>query len=202
MLNTSGRFSAQHAGSDSNTQPADLESAALPIELPASRHRASPPIYLFPLDLVQRVLAKTRAVLLHPRLHLLVNTALDTNARAVIQITTLRALEPDVFAITRLLGHWHIPPFAGVPPRRCVRRGNENRRETKAAHKGLPKYYSRILVTTPEPTVRPPSRTAKRRPSVMAMDLPRETIILMLSPGMHISAPTRSRPPVTSVVRK
>jgi hypothetical protein len=138
MLNTSGRFSAQHAGSDSNTQPADLESAALPIELPASRHRASPPIYLFPLDLVQRVLAKTRAVLLHPRLHLLVNTALDTNARAVIQITTLRALEPDVFAITRLLGHWHIPPFAGVPPRRCVRRGNGNRRETKAAHKGLP----------------------------------------------------------------
>ena len=30
------RVRQKHAGSDSNTQPADLESAALPIELPAS----------------------------------------------------------------------------------------------------------------------------------------------------------------------
>ena len=32
-------FRIQHAGSDSNTQPADLESAALPIELLAFSHK-------------------------------------------------------------------------------------------------------------------------------------------------------------------
>jgi len=62
--------------------------------------------------------------------------------------------------------------------------------------------YSTILVTTPEPTVRPPSRIAKRTPSSMAIGLCSSTVILTLSPGMHISAPTRLAVPVTSVVRK
>ena len=51
------------------------------------------------LDLVQRVLAKTRAEFLHASLHLLIDTALDTDACAVIEITTLRALEPHVFTV-------------------------------------------------------------------------------------------------------
>ena len=63
--------------------------------------------------------------------------------------------------------------------------------------------YSRIFVTTPEPTVLPPSRMAKRTPSSMAIGLCNSTVILTLSPGMHISAPpTRFAVPVTSVVRK
>src|SRR5690606_3990748 len=63
--------------------------------------------------------------------------------------------------------------------------------------------YSRILVTTPAPTVRPPSRIAKRRPSSMAMGVISSPISLVLSPGMIISVPSGRRiTPVTSVVLK
>ena len=64
------------------------------------------------------------------------------------------------------------------------------------------RIHSAILVTTPEPTVRPPSRMAKRTPSSIAIGLCNSTSSLTLSPGMHISAPTRLAVPVTSVVRK
>ncbi len=64
-------------------------------------------------------------------------------------------------------------------------------------------HYSMILLTTPEPTVRPPSRMANRTPSSIATGLIKVTSNLALSPGMHISAsPIRLAVPVTSVVRK
>ena len=60
-----------------------------------------------------------------------------------------------------------------------------------------------ISVTTPEPTVRPPSRIAKRRPASMAMGWISSMFIWTLSPGMTISVPSgRLATPVTSVVRK
>ncbi len=63
--------------------------------------------------------------------------------------------------------------------------------------------YSTILVTTPEPTVLPPSRIAKRLPSSKATGEPISTSKRTLSPGMHISAsPSSLAAPVTSVVRK
>ena len=63
--------------------------------------------------------------------------------------------------------------------------------------------YLMILVTTPEPTVRPPSRMAKRTFSSMAIGEINSTCSCTLSPGMHISAPpSRLAVPVTSVVRK
>ena len=63
--------------------------------------------------------------------------------------------------------------------------------------------YFRILDTTPAPTVRPPSRIAKRRPSSIAIGLISSIVILMLSPGITISTPSgNSTEPVTSVVRK
>src|SRR5262245_3177814 len=63
--------------------------------------------------------------------------------------------------------------------------------------------YLMISVTRPAPTVRPPSRIAKRRPSSIAIGAPRLTVIWMLSPGMTISTPSgRLAVPVTSVVRK
>src|SRR5512140_3584798 len=63
--------------------------------------------------------------------------------------------------------------------------------------------YSRIFATTPEPTVLPPSRMAKRRPSCMAIGLISLTVIDTLSPGMTISLSLgSSMAPVTSVVRK
>src|SRR5205823_3824495 len=52
--------------------------------------------------------------------------------------------------------------------------------------------YCKILVTTPEPTVRPPSRMANRRFSSMAIGISgsSSTVTLTLSPGMHISTPS------------
>ena len=63
--------------------------------------------------------------------------------------------------------------------------------------------YSIILDTTPAPTVRPPSRIAKRRPSSIAIGAISVTSIFTLSPGITISTPDgNSHAPVTSVVRK
>src|SRR4029079_1528064 len=63
--------------------------------------------------------------------------------------------------------------------------------------------YLMILVTRPAPTVRPPSRMAKRSPSSMAIGWINSTFISVLSPGMHISVPSgKVTCPVTSVVRK
>ncbi len=63
--------------------------------------------------------------------------------------------------------------------------------------------YARIWDTTPEPTVLPPSRIAKRRPSSQAMGVMSSTVISTLSPGRHISTPAGSSiTPVTSVVLK
>ena len=63
--------------------------------------------------------------------------------------------------------------------------------------------YARISVTTPEPTVLPPSRTAKRKPWSMAIGLINSAVTLTLSPGITISTPGfNDMIPVTSVVRK
>ena len=63
--------------------------------------------------------------------------------------------------------------------------------------------YSLIEATTPAPTVRPPSRMAKRRPSSMAIGAISSTSMVTLSPGITISVPSESTTvPVTSVVRK
>ena len=63
--------------------------------------------------------------------------------------------------------------------------------------------YLVMLATTPAPTVRPPSRMAKRRPSSMAIGAISVTSIETLSPGITISVPSGScTTPVTSVVRK
>jgi len=60
-----------------------------------------------------------------------------------------------------------------------------------------------ILATTPAPTVRPPSRMAKRSPSSMAIGAISLTVMLTLSPGITISLSLgSSTAPVTSVVRK
>jgi hypothetical protein len=66
-----------------------------------------------------------------------------------------------------------------------------------------PRAYSTTLATTPAPTVRPPSRIAKRSPSSIAMGAISVTVICVLSPGITISVPAgNSTLPVTSVVRK
>src|SRR5437762_10852324 len=64
-------------------------------------------------------------------------------------------------------------------------------------------HYAITFVTTPAPTVCPPSRMAKRRPSSRAIGVMSVTSIFELSPGMIISVPSDSfASPVTSVVRR
>src|SRR5216117_908629 len=61
--------------------------------------------------------------------------------------------------------------------------------------------YFLILVTTPAPTVRPPSRIANRSPSSIAIGVISSIVIFVLSPGITISTPAaNSTVPVTSVV--
>ncbi len=68
---------------------------------------------------------------------------------------------------------------------------------------GVPRGYSMISVTVPAPTVRPPSRMAKRRAFSMATSVISSISRLTESPGMTISTPAGSlTDPVTSVVRK
>ena len=63
--------------------------------------------------------------------------------------------------------------------------------------------YFVMFATTPAPTVRPPSRIAKRRPWSMAIGAMSRHPGLTQSPGITISVPSGSTTsPVTSVVRK
>jgi len=63
--------------------------------------------------------------------------------------------------------------------------------------------YFTISLTVPAPTVRPPSRIAKRNPLSMATGVISSTSRLTLSPGITISVPSGNcATPVTSVVRK
>src|SRR5213596_720874 len=63
--------------------------------------------------------------------------------------------------------------------------------------------YFRIFVTTPAPTVRPPSRIANRSCSSIAIGVISSIVIFVLSPGITISTPAGSSTvPVTSVVRR
>jgi hypothetical protein len=63
--------------------------------------------------------------------------------------------------------------------------------------------YSTIEATMPAPTVRPPSRIAKRSFSSIAIGTISSTSTVTLSPGITISVPSGSDTmPVTSVVRK
>ena len=64
-------------------------------------------------------------------------------------------------------------------------------------------YYSKILETTPDATVLPPSRIANLNPSSIAIGVIRVTVNVALSPGITISVPSGNWiSPVTSVVLK
>ena len=65
------------------------------------------------------------------------------------------------------------------------------------------RVYSIILVTTPAPTVLPPSRIAKFNFSLIAIGVINVTVNLASSPGITISVPSGNvTSPVTSVVLK
>ena len=71
------------------------------------------------------------------------------------------------------------------------------------SHRLTPSPYSIISLTTPAPTVRPPSRTANRSSFSIAIGVINSADIVTLSPGITISTPSGNViTPVTSVVRK
>ena len=79
---------------------------------------------------------------------------------------------------------------------------DRNSRTTFRRHRIRWSYFM-IFATTPAPTVRPPSRMAKRSFSSIAIGTISSTSIETLSPGITISVPSGSFTiPVTSVVRK
>src|SRR5437773_1996319 len=59
----------------------------------------------------------------------------------------------------------------------------------------LSRPYFKIFVTTPAPTVRPPSRIAKRSPSSIAIGVISSIVIFVLSPRITIS-PTLPHSPL------
>ena len=87
-----------------------------------------------------------------------------------------------------------------LPAQRVVHaRSTSNHKQTLSNEAAV---YSMILDTTPAPTVRPPSRRAKRRPSCMATGWISEHSTVELSPGMTISVPSgRMTSPVTSATQ-
>jgi len=107
--------------------------------------------------------------------------------------TELRQLEP-VRIVLPVLGR-------RVRARPAGRARESDDRSVVLWHLSRP-FHWRIFVATPAPTVLPPSRIAKRRPSSRAIGVMRVTSRLVLSPGMTISVPSLSlASPVTSVVR-
>ena len=122
-------------------------------------------------------------------------------------IKMLRAAEPP-FRQGFLLRTKRLYAPYGAPHLRSGPEGGRTapwQKEIPAKRRGFLKgvNYSSMSITTPEPTVRPPSRMAKRRPFSMAMGVISSTFMSTLSPGMHISVPSgRVMMPVTSVVRK
>ncbi len=112
-------------------------------------------------------------------------------------------------ALILYCGAHHIPlPSAGIKVEHAVIVGPQADADVLVVHLGASPgsrrgCYFRILATTPAPTVRPPSRMAKRRPSSIAIGTSSSTCIVTLSPGITISVPSGNlTEPVTSVVRK
>ncbi len=127
--------------------------------------------------------------------------------------TLPRDAEPEIIAAPNAARKHLRVPFS---MRRKRRRAGTGRpfAGRSGGHSGRPSHsrpaearragtYLLILETTPAPTVRPPSRIAKRRPSSIATGLISVTLIFTLSPGITISTPSGScTAPVMSVVRK
>src|SRR5262245_50539380 len=100
--------------------------------------------------------------------------------------------EPEVLAHLETLGRLLLVLRRAVVAALALGAGHRN----DVAHGS----YSRISVMVPEPTVRPPSRIAKRDPFSIATGTISSPVIVVLSPGITISTPSGSfSVPVTSV---
>src|SRR5690606_22840133 len=130
-----------------------------------------------------------------------------------VQQLVVKSFQPDADFLCHIAANCLLLPLPGPTPvappgRRGLRRkfprgAGAPRGQPPASSPPSSAPQPRILVMTPAPTVRPPSRTAKRRPSSSAMGVISSTVMVTLSPGITISVPSGScTAPVTSVVRK
>ena len=141
-------------------------------------------------------------------LRLFMSCVLATEPAELVELQTIRTLLPVLrraVVAALALATGHLDDVAhDLLPRRRTRDGT---RQTpgcsgRSSVCRLPAAYSMISVTVPAPTVRPPSRIAKRAPFSRATGAISSAEICVLSPGMIISTPSpRCSEPVTSVVR-
>src|SRR5262249_46333130 len=111
----------------------------------------------------------------------------DDLARRSVEHAMIKGLEPNADVLTLHL--------TSTCPKNCEAPGFSRALRLSP--------YSMIEVTTPAPTVRPPSRMAKRSFSSIAIGVISSIVTATLSPGITISVPSGSdTTPVTSVVRK
>ena len=179
----------------SNPQPPVLETGALPIELLA---------YLFPdADKGRGMRGEGRKCTTSSRvfssLTPLPAPLLSEVLRQLLRLLVPRVLlaGPAVLAQLEALGRLLPVLRRAVVPALTV----EARERNNVSHKALSRY-ARISVIVPAPTVRPPSRIAKREPFSMATGVINSPVMSVLSPGITISTPSgRWSEPVTSVVR-
>src|SRR5262252_4493435 len=121
------------------------------------------------------------------------NRATDLSAGALGRVDDLAGRRIEDAVIERLEPD---PDILAVHVSAPSRRGADGPRPVQPC-------YSMMLATTPAPTVRPPSRMAKRSFSSIAIGTISVTSIAILSPGITISVPSGSATTtVTSVVRK
>jgi hypothetical protein len=145
---------------DSNPRPSVLETDALPTELlPSGSSQATSGLTGL---LVEGVATLAGAVFLHLQALAVVDFGLHGD---VVPLFALGAFERDLHPLVALGHGWFL-----------------SGRKFAAG-------YLMIFVTRPAPTVRPPSRIAKRKPSSIAIGLPSSTFIVTLSPGITISVP-------------
>src|SRR3954471_21105703 len=115
-------------------------------------------------------------------------------ASGLIEHSMIERLQanPDVL-------RFHFPTDAKEPTSLSFRRSSPIKTNSKANRATLRQnravgalYYLVMFATTPAPTVRPPSRIAKRRPGSMAIGAISLTPRFTLSPGITISVPSGS----------
>jgi hypothetical protein len=118
--------------------------------------------------------------------------------RNVVSTLTVVTLKHNIIAWHSLISNFRLPISNLRQPLHAFSIGN---RQSAIGNRQC--FYSTTSETVPAPTVRPPSRIAKRSPFSMAIGAINSISIATLSPGITISTPCGSAAtPVTSVVRK
>ena len=145
---------------------------------------------------VQSVLPATRTKLVKLEPIRVVAAILFRGVIAFLAITTLKGdHRSDIFL---LRSHSNVPTFL-TTSRRLSCRYSIVLTEPAGRYGS---FYSSIFVTTPAPTVRPPSRMANFEPCSNATGTMSSTVRFTLSPGITISTPSgKAMFPVTSMVR-